>query len=110
MKRFVGVDVPDDRQGCLQDIHWPSGAVGYFPTYTMGAIAASQLFAAAKRSEPNLLAAIQVGDFGPLMGFLRKAVHSQGSLYDTNGLLTHATGSPLDARSLLSHLEARYLS
>ena len=110
MKRFVGVDVPDDRQGCLQDIHWPSGAVGYFPTYTMGAIAASQLFAAAKRAEPGLLAAIQVGDFGPLMGFLRKAVHSQGSLYDTNGLLTHATGGPLDARSLLSHLEARYLA
>jgi carboxypeptidase Taq len=110
MKRLVGIDVPDDRQGCLKDIHWPSGAVGYFPTYTMGAIAASQLFLAARRSAPQLLEALRQGDFAPLMTFLRNAVHSQGSLYDTDGLLTQATGGPLDARSLLSHLEARYLA
>ena len=65
MADLVGVTPPDDRLGCLQDIHWYDGAWGYFPTYTLGAIAAAQIFDAAKRSEPGIPEAIGRGDFHP---------------------------------------------
>jgi carboxypeptidase Taq len=109
MRRLLGLDVPNDRLGCLQDIHWPGGAWGYFPTYTLGAMAAAQLFDAACRAEPDLLPAIGRGDFGPLLGWLRENVHSRGSLYSTDELLTRATGRPLDADVYIRHLERRYL-
>ncbi|MBM3650183.1 MAG: carboxypeptidase M32, partial [Alphaproteobacteria bacterium] len=67
MRELLGIVPPDAALGCLQDIHWPDGGWGYFPTYTMGALAAAQLFAAACRTEPGLLAAIGRGDFKPLL-------------------------------------------
>ena len=70
---------PDDRDGCLQDIHWPSGAWGYFPTYTLGAMTAAQLFDAACRADPTILPSIGKGDFAPLLAWLRANVHGQGS-------------------------------
>ena len=69
MKALVGVVPPDDKDGCLQDIHWPGGAWGYFPTYTMGAMTAVQLFDAASRALPELPDAIRLGDFVPLLFF-----------------------------------------
>ena len=109
MKELLGVTPPNDRVGCLQDIHWPSGGWGYFPTYTLGAMTAAQLFAAAKSAVPDLLGAISRGDFGPLVAWLRANVHGHGSLYGTDELLTRATGAPLDASAFKAHLKARYL-
>jgi carboxypeptidase Taq len=110
MVELVGIRPPDDRDGCLQDIHWPSGAFGYFPTYTLGAMTAAQLFQAARTRIDGLDAAITCGDFAPLVAWLRDAVHGQASLATTTELLTRATGGPLDPAPFLAHLEARYLS
>ena len=109
LKRLLGITPPDDRRGCLQDIHWPEGIFGYFPTYSLGAMTAAQLFDAAKRADPSILPGIAVGDFAPLMGWLRANVHGLGSKLSTDELLTKATGRPLDPGVFKAHLKARYL-
>lgn len=109
MASLLGVAVPNDRLGCLQDIHWPSGGWGYFPTYSLGAMTAAQLFDAACRAEPGILPGIGRGDFAPLVGWLRANIHGKGSLLSTDALLTEATGRPLDASVFKAHLRRRYL-
>ena len=109
MEELLGIRPPDDRRGCLQDIHWYDGAFGYFPTYTLGAMTAAQLFDAAKRAEPAIPAAIARGDFSPLVAWLRANVHAKASLLPTPELLTQATGRPLDPSVFQRHLETRYL-
>ncbi|MCO5092793.1 carboxypeptidase M32 [Bosea sp. (in: a-proteobacteria)] len=109
MKTLLGVIVPNDRLGCLQDIHWPSGGWGYFPTYTLGAMTAAQIFDAACRAEPAILPGIGKGDFSPLTGWLRANIHGKGSLLTTDDLLTEATGRPLDAAVFKAHLRRRYV-
>ena len=110
MKELLGIVPPDDRLGCLQDIHWPGGDFGYFPTYTMGAIAAAQIYAAARRGNPDLEESIAKGDFAPLMGWLCKKVQSQGSRQVADDLLTAATGEPLNPALFEAHLRERYLN
>lgn len=109
MRDLVGVVPPDDRLGCLQDIHWPSGAFGYFPSYTMGAIAASQLFRAANGKDATIRPRLAEGDFAPLVAFLREHVHGQGSRWTTQELLERVAGKRLDAAGFLGHLRERYL-
>lgn len=110
MRELLGAAPPDDRLGCLQDIHWPSGAFGYFPSYTMGAVAASQIFRAAAEREPEIRPRLARGDFGLLLAFLRENVHGQGSRWTTRQLLERVSGKSLDAAGFLAHLRARYLS
>jgi carboxypeptidase Taq len=110
LRALLGIVPPNDALGCLQDIHWPDGGWGYFPTYTLGALAAAQLFAAARRANPGLLAAIGKGDFGPLLAWLRTNVHAKGSLESTDQVLIEATGERLGAAAFKAHLETRYLS
>lgn len=110
MKELLGITPPDDRRGCLQDIHWPGGDFGYFPTYTMGAMAAAQLAEAAHRQDATIMRSIARGDFGPLIGWLRRNVHAKASLLTTDELVEAATGRPLDAESFKSHLGRRYLA
>jgi carboxypeptidase Taq len=109
MAELLGITPPDDRRGCLQDIHWYDGDWGYFPTYTLGAIAAAQLFAAATAAEPEALPGIARGDFAPLLAWLDAQVHAKGSLLSTDALLERVTGRPLDPAALKAHLQARYL-
>jgi carboxypeptidase Taq len=109
-RALLGLVPPDDARGCLQDIHWYDGAIGYFPSYTLGAMAAAQLMAAARRALPDLDAALGQGDLSPLMGWLRAQVHGRGSLLGFNDLLRAATGKPLDPADFQAHLTARYLS
>ncbi|WP_119678142.1 carboxypeptidase M32 [Indioceanicola profundi] len=109
MRDLLGIVPPDDRRGCLQDIHWPSGAWGYFPTYTMGAIAAAQLFDSCRTAVPKMEEGLARGDFGPLIGWLRANVHSLGSVDTTDGILARATGRGLDAEVYKRHLRRRYL-
>jgi carboxypeptidase Taq len=94
----------------LQDIHWPGGAIGYFPCYTLGAILAAQLHEAMIAAEPDLPARIAKGDFGPLLAWLRANVHEQGARYEPPELVARATGRRLELRPFLDHLEARYLA
>ena len=107
-QKLLGITPPDDRLGCLQDIHWYGGAWGYFPTYTLGAMAAAQLFAAATQADATILPGLAQGDFGPLTAWLRPHVHSQGSLLSTRDLLIQATGHPLDPAVFKAHLSKRY--
>ncbi|CAA7620036.1 carboxypeptidase M32 [Magnetospirillum sp. UT-4] len=108
-RRLLGITPPDDRLGCLQDIHWYGGSWGYFPTYTLGAMTAAQLFDAATRADPAILPGIGRGDFAPLLAWLKTNVHGLGSSLSTRDLLIHATGRPLDSGVFKRHLERRYL-
>jgi carboxypeptidase Taq len=110
MQALLGLTPPDDRLGCLQDIHWPAGAISYFPCYTLGAMVAAQLFQAARAAEPDILPAVERGDFSPLLGWLRANVHEHGALLDMPDLLARATGRPLELQPFLDHLHARYLA
>ncbi len=109
MRRLLGTVPPDDRRGCLQDIHWYDGGFGYFPSYTLGAIAAAQLMAAARRATPDLDAGLARGDMTPLVGWLRAHVHGHASRHGFNELLVAATGKPLGIEDFRAHLTARYL-
>jgi carboxypeptidase Taq len=110
IRDMLGLNVPEDRLGCLQDIHWPGGAWGYFPSYTLGAMIAAQLFEAACQAEPDVLPGIGRGDFAPLLGWLRANVHELGSSAPTGEILARATGRPLDAAVYRRHLANRYLN
>jgi len=110
MKELLGFTPAHDGEGCLQDIHWFDGAWGYFPSYTLGAMAAAQLFEAATAAEPAIRPAIGKGDFAPLLAWLRTNVHSQASRLRAMDLIHQASGRPLEAGALLRHLERRYLA
>jgi carboxypeptidase Taq len=109
LRGLLGIVPADDRQGCLQDIHWYDGVWGYFPTYTLGALIAAQLFEAARTAIPDVLEAIAAGEFASLLGWLRERVHSKGSLLSTAELVEAATGRPLATASFERHLRNRYL-
>ncbi len=109
-RALVGAEVPDDRLGCLQDIHWAMGYFGYFPTYSLGAVTAAQLFAAATRDDPGILPALAHGNFAPLVAWLRQHVHGLGSRYSTEEIVCMATGAPVSADAFLAHIRTRYLA
>ena len=109
LRELLGIVPDNDREGCLQDIHWYDGAWGYFPTYTLGALIAAQLFEAARRDIAELMPAIATGEFGALLGWLRERIHAKGSLLSTAELVESATGAPLGSASFERHLRARYL-
>ena len=106
---LLGITPPDDERGVLQDIHWYDGAFGYFPSYTLGAMAAAQLMRAARTAVPGLDDALGQGDASPLLGWLRANVHAHGSRLGFQDLLRAATGKPLDPSDFQAHLTARYL-
>jgi carboxypeptidase Taq len=106
---LLGIRPPNDRLGCLQDIHWYDGALGYFPTYTLGALAAAQFFAAAVAALPEIPAALGRGDFRPLLGWLGRNVHGKASSRQSDEIVAEATGKPLGTEAFLTHLKRRYL-
>ncbi len=108
-RALLGNEPPDDRRGCLQDIHWYCGLFGYFPSYTLGAMAAAQLMAAARRALPDVDATFAQGDVSTLLAWLRREVHGRASLLGMDALMQAATGKPLDPADFLAHLRARYL-
>ncbi len=98
----------DNANGCLQDIHWSMGGIGYFPTYTLGNINAAQLFKAAT-SEPEIQSATQQANYAPLLKWLRQNIHQHGTVHDPADLMKLATGKTPDTEAYLNHLSARYL-
>jgi len=107
MKEMLGVEVPDDRRGCLQDVHWSQGAFGYFPTYTLGNLNAAALFTAARRDLGDLDGQIARGEFAPLLAWLRERIHRHGKRYPARELVRRAAGQELSIAPLLAHLKAR---
>lgn len=110
MRRGLDVAPASDAVGCLQDIHWPSGDFGYFPTYTIGAMMAAQCFAALKREIPDWGAQVEKGDFAAVTGWLKRNIHEKASSASRQQLLEQATGEPLNADIYLQHLQDRYMS
>ncbi len=110
MEDLLGIRPPSDADGVMQDVHWYEGIFGYFPTYTLGAMTAAQIFTALRRDVPDVLAKIEHGDWAPLLGWLRENVHGLGCRFTPDGLIEHATGAPLTAAPFLAHLRRRYLS
>lgn len=109
MRQLIGVAPPSDTLGCLQDIHWYDGAWGYFPTYTLGAMNAAQLFQSAKAADAAILPSIANGNFMPLLSWLRANVHAKASSRSTDEIMSEATGRPAETAPYLNHLRARYL-
>lgn len=110
MRELLDIEPPNDSDGCMQDLHWYDGDFGYFPTYTLGAMAAAQLMEQALSDRPEIPGSLRQGDFSPLMTWLGTQVHARGSYPATlDTLLTEVTGKPLDTGHFLRHLEARYL-
>ncbi|GBD43963.1 Thermostable carboxypeptidase 1 [bacterium HR40] len=108
MKELLAIVPPDDRRGVLQDIHWPLGAIGYFPCYTVGALLAAQLTARMRRELPDLDRALAAGECGVAVGWLRERVHAWASFCTFEELVTRATGAPLSPHAFLSHIGERY--
>ncbi len=109
MRDLLGITPPNDSDGCMQDVHWAAGLFGYFPTYTLGALAAAQFFDAARKDMTEILPELSKGNFYPLMGWLNDNVHQWGSRYSSDELLQRATGTPLGTAAFKAHLRARYL-
>lgn len=109
MQEYLGLTPRNDGEGCLQDIHWAGGDVGYFPSYTLGALIAAQLFDSACHDIGGLRPGLSKGEFGKLLAWLRDAIHGQASRYSSHELIERATGRPLGTDAFKAHLKARYL-
>lgn len=110
MKKYFDVDVPDNARGCLQDVHWPSLAYGYFPSYTLGAMVAAQLYAYMDRKAlPGMEKRISEGQFGEIKEFLNTKFHVLGSLHTSlDELLIAVTGEPLKSKYFIEYLTNKY--
>ncbi len=107
-KEYLGLDVPDDSKGALQDVHWSHGMIGYFPTYALGNLYGAQFFAQAKQDIPDLEAQFARGNFLPLLDWLRQHIHRHGMTYRAQDLVQVVTGQPLSHEPLMAHLRAKY--
>jgi carboxypeptidase Taq len=107
--QLVGRTPPSLAEGCLQDIHWAAGHIGYFPNYAMGSVLAAQLFGRATADDPTILPALGRGDFSPYFAWVKPRIHARASLVDFETLVLDATGAPLSAEPFKAHLRRRYL-
>ena len=103
-EEYLGIRPTDSSSGVLQDIHWSMGAIGYFPTYTLGNLYSAQLLAAAREYLPEHDAQISSGDFSPLLDWMRKKVHRRGSILKPAELIEEATGSPPSPEAFVDYL------
>ncbi|GAA5534850.1 carboxypeptidase M32 [Deinococcus aluminii] len=107
MQEYLGLTPPNDALGVLQDIHWSSGLIGYFPTYTLGNLLSVQLLEAAKR-DPAVAAGIERAEYGPLLAWLVENVHQHGRSLTPTQIAERATGRPLTADPYVAYLQEKY--
>ena len=107
-REYLGIAPDNDRNGCLQDIHWSESLIGYFPTYTLGNVYAAQLFEAAERAIGPLEDAFAEGEFSALRGWLAENIHRHGKRYRAAALVERVTGTPPDPSALIASLSQRY--
>ena len=108
MSEYLGVDVPDDANGVLQDTHWSGGQIGYFSTYLLGSVMSVQIWEAMKNDVPDIEDHVGQGDFAPLREWLGEHVHKLGRKYAPQETLRRATGSTIDPKPYLRYLESKY--
>ncbi|MES2881920.1 MAG: carboxypeptidase M32, partial [Bacteroidota bacterium] len=109
-KLLLDVDVPDDKTGSLQDVHWSHGSFGYFPTYSLGSFYAAQFFAAAQEALPTLETDIEDGNTQQLLQWLRSNVHDKGRFYTSENLCRYITGKGLEVDYFINYLLQKYSS
>lgn len=109
-KKYLGLTPPNDALGCLQDVHWSGGGIGYFPTYALGNLYAAQFFEQAREDVGDLNAQFAEGNFEPLKNWLTDKIYSQGQRYRAGDLVEVVTGKPLTHAPLMRHLHAKYES
>lgn len=107
-KEYLGVTPPDDSVGCLQDIHWSQGGIGYFPTYTLGNIYAAQFFEKMETDLPDLWAGVEAGDLAPVRGWLRENIHQVGRKFTAPELLKRVSGRDLTIEPYMKYLETKF--
>jgi carboxypeptidase Taq len=107
MYRLLGVEVPGPVEGVLQDIHWSSGLIGYFPTYSIGNLMAAQLWQRVRADLPDLDEHLERGEFAPLREWLGEHVHRLGRTYEPRELLYRITGEELQVEPLIGYLRAK---
>jgi carboxypeptidase Taq len=107
-ERYFGITPDNDAVGCMQDVHWSAGLIGYFPTYALGNMYAAQFFEKASQELGDLNEQFTNGDFAPLRNWLREQIHQRGQLYRAGRLLQVVTGESLDSRPLTRHLRDKY--
>ena len=108
MEEYLGVRPETDSEGCLQDIHWTHGSLGYFPTYSLGSVLAAQVFASAEDDIPNLDDDIRAGEFDSLHDWLTENVHRHGCRYETDDLVREATGDDFSADSFVDYAKSKF--
>ncbi|MGH7968384.1 MAG: carboxypeptidase M32, partial [Limisphaerales bacterium] len=108
-EKMLGLKVDKDSDGCLQDIHWSLGDMGYFPTYTLGNLNAAQLMNRAKQEQPGLEAELKRGQYGTLLAWLREKVHRQGQRFRPQELIQQATGEPTNSSYHLDYLRKKFV-
>nr|WP_091271141.1 carboxypeptidase M32 [Alteribacillus persepolensis] len=108
VEAYLGITPPDNSQGVLQDVHWPSGAFGYFPSYALGYIYAAQLKQAMLRDVPAFDKLCQNGDLAPIRTWLRDNVHQYGRMKNPEDILKDATGESINPTYLLTYLQTKY--
>ena len=108
MNEYLGVEVPDDAHGVLQDTHWASGLIGYFATYLLGSIMSVQIWQKAREDVPDLEAQIARGEFASLREWLGQHVHRYGKKFSPQETLRRATGETLDAKPYIAYLRSKY--
>jgi carboxypeptidase Taq len=108
IKSSLGITPPSDATGCLQDIHWAMGAIGYFPTYTLGNLYAAQFFSVFEGLFPNWKERIAKGELAFIKEWLREQIHQYGRRYSPSELVMRITGKPLDESSFVSYLHNKY--
>jgi carboxypeptidase Taq len=107
MKEYLGLDVPDDARGVLQDVHWSGGSFGYFPTYLLGTIASVQIWEKVRSELPDLDSQMEAGEFGPLRDWLREHMYRWGRRLTPDEMLEQIVGGPLDVEPYLAYLKSK---
>jgi carboxypeptidase Taq len=108
-EKMLGLKVAKDADGCLQDIHWSIGLIGYFPTYTLGNLNAAQLMRRAAEENPGLAGELARGEYAPLRSWLREKIHRHGSRHNPRELIRLATGEPTGIRDHVDYLRAKFV-
>ncbi len=107
-KKYLGITVPDDKQGCLQDVHWSHGSFGYFATYSIGSLYAAQLHAAILVQNPSIEKEISSGQNQPLVNWLKQHIYKTGRYYTSEELCKAATGEPLNSNFFIKYATQKY--